>query len=537
LRPIPGLPGKLVTGKHALYFPKYSPFILLALILALSYVYRYHEILQLRPQGTHQWRQCDCLSITSRYYSGDSGFFQPKIHNLLEDNQGRTISEFPLIYYLVSMLWKVFGKHEWIFRLLNFVISIFGMLAIMRIFERITGDSFWGLFTAMILFTSGIYVYYSLNFLMNTTAFNMALIGWYFFFRYYRQGRSLNLYLTFLFFLLGGLLKITSLLSYFALCGLFLLEWAGVFRRNGQGIVFKNKSDFVIPALMVAITIAAWISYVRYYNSRWNSGAFLVGILPIRELSKQEISDILRNIRHIWLDQYFYRPLQLIFIIGLLSVWIFHKRTDHVLVSITSFLAAGFVAVLVLFFGALGQHDYYVTDLLILSVFIMLSLFKMLRAEQSNGGILDIPLSRVLAVILLFLSVSHTAGMMEKRYQGWQNERHLTQFYGYADIEPYLDSIGIGVSKKVISMNDSSVNITLYLMNRTGWTGYGTPMDDSTMIARRIRMGAEYLLHHRPIDTLGGSYWKYFIEGEAGRHKNVIIERIGLPETPSENQE
>lgn len=330
----------------------------------------------------------------------------------------------------------VSGKHEWIFRILNFVISIFGILAILRIFKRIIGDSFWGLFSAIVLFTSGIYVYYSPNFLMNITAFNMALIGW--------------------------LLKITSLLSFFALCGLFILEWAGIFPGKRKRIVFKNKKAFIIPALIVATTIIAWISYIKYDNSMWNRGVFLVGILPVWDLSNQEISDIIENIRQLWMEQYFYRPLHVFFVMGLLSVWILYKRTDPVLLLLTSFLSVGFVAVVIFFFGALGHHDYYVIDLLILSV------------------------------VLLFLAASHTAGRIEKRYEGWHNERHLTQFYGYAEIEPYLDSLGIDVSKKVISMNGPSVNITLYLINRQGWTSYGTAMNDSTMIARRIRMGAEY---------------------------------------------
>ncbi|MFO7932795.1 MAG: glycosyltransferase family 39 protein [Bacteroidales bacterium] len=520
----------LINREQALYCPVYSPFILLAIVLTLSIVYDFHEILQLRPQGTHQWRQCDCLSITASFYRGDADFFQPEIYNLLGDNQGRTISEFPLIYYLVSLLWKIFGRHEWIFRLLNFIISICGMLAILRISERVIRDSFWGLFAAAVFFTSGIYVYYSLNFLMNTIALNMALIGWYFFFRYYPEGRTVYLYLTFFFFLIGGLLKITSLLSFLALCCLFILDRTGSFPDKYKKNIFRNKSDFIIPALLVVITILAWISYVRYYNSMWNKNVFLVGILPVWDLSNQEIRETFENIRKIWLEQYFYRPLHVFFLTGLLSVWIFHKRTEPVLLSITTLLSAGSVSVVVLFFGALGNHDYYMIDLLILSVFIMLSFFYLLNNTQLKTDILHLPLTRILAAIIVVLAAAHTSKEIDRRFKGWHNRRHLTQFYGYAEIEPYLDSIGLGPSKKVISLNDPSINITLYLMDRKGWTQYGTEMKDSTMIARRIRMGAEYLVHHRPVDSLDGSHWKYFLKGEAGRFENVIIKRIGFPD-------
>ena len=82
-------------------------------IIALFFIYGFHEILFLRPQSIHQWRQTDCLQIAHNYLTDSWNFFSPSIHNLFSDNEttGKTIGEFPLLYYIVAMLWKIFGVH------------------------------------------------------------------------------------------------------------------------------------------------------------------------------------------------------------------------------------------------------------------------------------------------------------------------------------------------------------------------------------------------------------------------------------------
>jgi hypothetical protein len=183
-----------------------------------------------------------------------------------------------------------------------------------------------------------------------------------------------------------------------------------------------------------------------------------------------------------------------------------------------------------LFFNPLGQHDYYVIDLLIFAIFIMLSLFSLLRNRELKLSLLNIPLIRVLAILLVVLSVSHTSRHIKKRFTGWHNSEHQTEFYGYESIEPYLDSIGITRSDKVLSYNDPTIDVTLYLMNRQGWTKYGTDMNDSLSIVERINMGAEYIIYHHEIDTAKGSFWKQMVEYDVGKYKNVTISKINLPE-------
>ena len=90
-----------------------AAFILAA--IAATGIFRYMEG---PPRGVHQWRQTDCASIALNYFQDSPGFFHPQEHNLTGEN-GATVSEFPVLYYLDAQLYRLFGPHELIMRLVN----------------------------------------------------------------------------------------------------------------------------------------------------------------------------------------------------------------------------------------------------------------------------------------------------------------------------------------------------------------------------------------------------------------------------------
>ena len=104
-----------------------------------------------------------------------------------ENADGSTISEFPIVYYTVGNLWKITGKHFWVFRGISFFIIVLGLFYLKKLCDRILGDPFWALFIPLFLFTSPVLVYYSNNFLMNPLAFSLAMIGGYHYYIFYQE--------------------------------------------------------------------------------------------------------------------------------------------------------------------------------------------------------------------------------------------------------------------------------------------------------------------------------------------------------------
>lgn len=255
----------------------------------------------------------------------------------------------------------------------------------------------------------------------------------------------------------------------------------------------------------------------------------LVGIWPIWILEEEEIRNIVEAIKVIWLKDYYYPATQIMFILMFAGILLIIRKTRLLLGGITILLSLAFVSFIILWFYALGANDYYVIDLLILSVFILLTFLDSVIQYSTAQLLLNSYIIRALAVFLLTLNILHASQRMTVRYEGWLNNLYKNELSGYEDIEPYLDSHGINCDQKVISANDPTDNGSLYLMDRKGWSRYGTNMKDSLKIVQRIQQGAGWLTLSHDFEGPEYSHWKYFIKEKVGEHRNIKIYRIGLP--------
>ncbi len=472
------------------YFPNYSIWIFLLVIFTISIIYNYQHILFLSPQSLHQWRQCDCLSLTMNYYQDNNNFFTPAVHHLGGDGTGKTVSDFPVIYFTVAQLWKVFGQHEFILRLINLLLFFTGITALFKTVETILKDSFIAVFSAALLFTSPILVYYSNNFLMDVPAFSLALVGLCFFTQFFIKQKNKYFLLFGACFALAGLLKISSMLSFMGITILFIAEIAGIkFREKGK--IFNQPLRQGLVIISVYVILLSWYLYAKSYNEKYNAGNFLLGILPIWKFDHQQINEMLKAVVENSKWAYFYRATQLLFVMMLLIIIVKYKKIKKPLMLLTILIAAGFGGFLVLFFQALA-HDYYVVNMLILVPFILVTFLLLMK--ESYQRIYYSFIFRILLVAFLVHNIDFARRRMNDRYnaEGWQNAEYIKHNKAFEEIKPYLATLGIQQADRVISLSDNSINITLYLMNQKGWTNYGLNAD-STLIAEKISMGAKYL--------------------------------------------
>ncbi len=139
-----------------LYFLKnriIGNFIFIAVFIGLFFLYGLNETMFYPPQSLHIWRQTNSLSLTQNYYQYNLPFFQPEMHNQFCDQgySGKAAGEFPIIYYAVAQLWKVFGKHEWIFKLVHLLILFFGLFLLFQTLSRIIDNRFWAGFLSLLV--------------------------------------------------------------------------------------------------------------------------------------------------------------------------------------------------------------------------------------------------------------------------------------------------------------------------------------------------------------------------------------------------
>ncbi|MFZ5940201.1 MAG: ArnT family glycosyltransferase [Bacteroidota bacterium] len=490
---------------------KYLPALLfLILMLAVAVIYDYQGILMKRPMSVHRWRQADCASIALNYYQGGMRFFEPETHNLTSDGgtsgKGCT-SEVPLLYYAVALLYKVFGYHEEIYRILNTLLFFLGLFYLFRIISYLIKDTFWALAAPLLFFASPVLAYYGNNFLSNTPAFAFSVASWFYFIRFTHERSRRNFLLSMLFILIAGSFKITALFSFFVFAGIWLTEATGVLRFSGNNRLFTKPVSFVLPFFAVLVLSGLWIGYASWYNARHDCSYFSTTVFPLWNTAPDEVARVVHNVRKIWFDQYFHPVLHLFFFIALSILLIFFRRTNRVFLAALIILITEMALYILLQFWTFADHDYYTIDLFILPVIILVALLDL--GKRCLPSIMDSWIVRLLFVALIVFNVIYTRGELNNRYNGKPD-----QFGGLKDIytlSPFLDQIGVLPGDTVISLPDNS-NASLYLMNRKGWTAYtdarfnrGTPVhynQDSAGIAGSRSKGAKYLI-------LNGIEWLY----------------------------
>jgi len=507
------VPWKITTGRAT------GSILFIISFLAISWYYDYHQILTYKPQSIHKWRQSDCASITLNYYQHGMSFFHPEVHNLASDNRttGYAAGESPILYYFIASLYKLFGHHDLIYRLVNTLILFLGLFALFKLLEEWFHDTIWGILLALLFFTSPVVVYYGNNYLTDTTSFAFVLMGWYFFFKFYTFRKQRQIYFSLLFFTIAGLLKVTAAINVFAILGLFFINYMGWLRMKQEVRITLNLKTF-LPFIFYFMVMISWYLYAIHYNRLHQTEYFSTQIWPIWELSGETILWIRDQMKQYWLKDYFHFSVQILFFAAFIFIVLKKKKTNPVLTILTLLIFAGVVLFTILWFYAFGNHDYYIIGLFILPVFILLSLGDSIKKMYPRFFSSLVP--KVAFALFLLFNIYYAGQRLEWRYKGWINDYPSNK--DLYNVTPYLRSLGIGAGDKVISLPDPTPCYSLYLMNQKGWTEHYRNNTDSLKIEQSIALGAKYLVVTGS-ETQERPYLQHFTRNKLGQFGNIYI--------------
>ena len=514
-------------------------------LIVLFFVYGFHEILFLRPQSMHQWRQTDCLQIAHNYLTDSWNFFSPSIHNLFSDNEttGKTIGEFPLLYYLVAFLWKVFGEHEFIYRLVSLLVFYLGLLALFNTLKNLYKDIFWASLVVLFLFTSPILIFYSNNFLTNAPAFGLVLIGWSFFYRFYKSKKNKLLYLSILFFTLAGLLKMTAYISFILLGCFWLYDLLRVLVKN-DAIIFNKLIKSAAPFFFSLTTIFIWYLYGSFFNLNHGGKYTFNGLWPIWEMQEGHMAKIEEFVRDILIHQIFSKYSLVLIVIMAIYLLVKFKTINKFIVASILILTIGTTLYLLFWFQALDAHDYYVINLMVLPLFIVVSFFWHLKETYPSA--LKNKSLKIIGSIVLLYNIFYASNNIHMRYWGPFNysdkypkyfcDKNEIDFWWWTgsqnplealnDIEDYNRKLGIKQNDIVAFIPDQSFGVSLYLMNQKGWTsGFGienTPNPRHSIKDKINNKNLSYLFV-RDSSSLKNEYLTPYLSNHIGHYNGINI--------------
>lgn len=482
-------------------------------LLVISCFYNYHEIINYRPTSMHQWRNSISASMAVNYaHEGD--FFHPRTHNLQADDLTSDVSvtEFPVVYYVIGMLYRVFGIHEQIFRLVNILIGFTGLFFLFRLGIRAFGNTLYAMALPLLIFSSPIYVYYINNFIPDAPSLSIVFIAFYFFYRFYEKRLNHDFFLSLFFFALAGLIKTPALLLYFAVLGLLFLEILFRAKFHDGRKLFYRWPLHLASLMGVLVLIVTWYAYAKIYTDTHGGIVSEVEIRPIWILSQETISTTWVSIKEKFWDGKYHSPVLLIFTLLLfIHNMVYWKRYNRLLSWLVLLTLIGGIGFSLLFYRSLRNHDYYQMNNLVVPLLIVIN-FLLFMKENYLFVFRSWVTKSVLTLLILFLVISCRSLMTQHYYEGWFEWNAKVQYNNrYNDITPYLRSLGIDRYDKVYCTPDPSINISLNLMDQKGFTDF---FRKNETFSEKLQFFADYGL-------------QYVVVGDTAV-MNVAPEKVGL---------
>ncbi len=473
--------------------------LLFIVLLIMSYRFNYHKIIKYRPQAIHSWRQTDCASQALNYANKDFNFFKPQLHCLLSDNytSGYCTEEFPIFYYTVGILYKIFGFHEFIYRFLVILVYFIGLFYLFKLFNLFISNKYLSIVLTLFSFISPVIIFYTNNFLLNVPALAFTFIGWYYFMLFYKDNEVKHFYIALALFAIASLLKLSEAMSLFVLIGLLVFERIPFIKfKDSKEFIFDKFFKFLLILLLPFLSIFLWYLYAYYYNNMHKQMYYLFQFNPIWSMDWPSIKLVWQNITQRWYYEYYKPVMYLIFIICFFISIVFIKRTNKAFLTIFLFYIIGSFGFAMLWFSNLKEHDYYTISFFIVPFFLLLISFQVMDNYLKNLKNKTIKISSYSFLIcalafLLIQDINYAHKKIIERYN-WQyfpESSYKDLFY----IKDYLKEIGIKPNDKVIVLPDMSTCYSLYIIDHPGWTNFLFDYNPE-ILKKYIEKGAKYFI-------------------------------------------
>jgi hypothetical protein len=456
----------------------------------------------------HEWRKTDSFSIALNYMNGNS-FLQPETQYISAYNNRAAAGEFPIVYYIVGKIWSLFGQHEWIGKILTYLILYTALILfseVLHYFFRSEKKTI--LFTATIL-SSPVLLFYSNTILPNLYSFSFLLIAAYLIYKYLTRPKWYQVALLVFFLTLAVLIKITALIAILTFAGAAVVHY-GLIKKEIFSLYRKHTVVFAMSLLIALLCTWQWYSYAIRYNEFYHSDLFSTVVRPIWEVSANDIRRIWTSIWKYQFNLIFHLSVMLP-IICVIIYGLFRGRIRGFLLFALIFGSIGVCSYICLWFWALEVHDYYLIEILFFPLLLLFIIFRefdkyFLRAKWMKMVLLYFFFIITFTHALAYSQTSHGKNniitrnniLLSSHIRGnwWYFNDHYNTHLGKLQI--HLDDVRkvILQSDTVVCINDPSPNIQLYTVGRFGITrmGFNRDLSDSTMIAALIERGADKVL-------------------------------------------
>jgi len=407
---------------------------------------------------SHNWRQTTVTMVARNFLEVDNNIFYPRV-DIAGEKTGITGMEFPLLNYMIYLSAELFGYQHWYGRLINLIISSFGLW----FFFKLSSKYFKGntAFYSTIILAVSIWFQFSRKIMPDTFAMSFIIASIYYGTNYLEQSRKNIVYLLgyFLLMVLGVLSKLPS--------G-YLLVVLGLLYFD-KNISINKKIIFAVVSLIGIIPVIIWYFYwVPYLVETYGFWHFFMG-----KSFEQGFNEIIQNFPQT-LSRFYETALKFIgfaiFLFGLIYA-IIKKETLLLVIFAISFLSFS-----VIIFKAgftFPHHSYYIIP------------FVPIMALIAGYGLTKIKYPKLAIFLLVAISV-----------EGISNQQHDFRIKEKDEQMLKLEKDLNTVSKPndLILINSGKYPTPMYFSHRKGWVDGNDKIKDGAYIEELRTKGLKYIV-------------------------------------------
>lgn len=418
-------------------------------------------------ETAHNWRQVTTNMYARNFLEIDNNPFYCRV-DMAGNLSGITAKEFPVFNYLIYIAFELFGFDHWYGRLINLIVSSFGLYFFYRIIKQISTPDI--AFASGIILAVSIWFAFSRKIMPDTFSMSLVLGGIFFALQYLYEKKKYGIWLFAIFATIGVLSKIPS--------GFILIVL--VLPLFDTKIAIRQKAMLCIGGIIIIIINGLWYFYWAPY------------IVEKYGYAHYPIQPYLRGIKEIFthlpatFNRFYFSALHsfvafAIFLTGV--VWLFIKKEKRygLIFSLSLF---AFVVFMFKAGFSFHHHSYYIIPFVPVMAFI-----------AGYGLICSIKSQRWRAVLLVLIAIE---GIANQQHDFWIDDDEKYKL----ELEIMADSVSN--RNDLVALNGDGNPQELYFMHRKGWIVKNTQLQQEHFIDSLKAENCKYLFinKHRQVEKV-----------------------------------
>lgn len=432
----------------SVFLYKFRNVLAISVIIVLSLT-MHRTIFHRNLIGIHVWRQSQTQLNIQNFYRVDNNILNPR-SNTYNGNELQILrTDFPLMQWLISQFYFLFGEDIFITRLSMFILGMFSVIGVFLLSQLLFKSFRISCFTAFAFNFSPVFYYYTLNPIPDNLALCCMVWSLYFFVKFRLQPNVQFVILSSLFFGLAALVKLPYVIAgaTYAAYFMYLLN-----KKNADGI--KKATLFALPYLLFIIPAICWYVWVI---PTWGNIPLLKGnfnysenAARVREILYYHFTTMFPALLLNYASLFF-------FFCGIFSVFVnkYYKKALFWQIG-----AGGIMAIIYFIYEFLPIdiiHDYYMMPFLPY-LFLLVGLGAKFIVEKIKYATYILASGIIIIPILTYNTVQ----------ENWTIQRSYTNDNLFIYQKELKEAVP--TTEKCIMLNDPSSYVYPYLLNKTGYT-------------------------------------------------------------------